>query len=440
MGGGILQLAAYGSQDEYLTGNPDITFFKVVYRKYTNFSMEVVEQNITGKITNGINNVESTIGRVGDLVHNMWLDINIPSGIITGGTNVSYTYNTGHAYIDEISVLIGDQEIDKHYGHYLDVYTELNDLDNREEAILNRTRTIAKTGLAGDKLKSLQLYVPLKFWFNKHPGLAVPLVCLQYHDLKIKLLTRKTLDLFNATDGTIALTNDETIDTKLYANYIFLDTEERRRFAQTTHDYLIEQLQYNKPTYKELVKSASVELVFNHPIKELIWTIQNNTVTTSSTTTIDSMKNQAVDGDAGTTTISNANDYFYYGVRSGTDQDNINNGNNSIKLLAPFSSMTIKMNNTKRFPPLKASYFKHMERHRAGYKINKDSTNVFCYSFSLKPGEYQPSGTCNFSRLDSVSMEFTKSVTNSQDRINVYAINYNILRIMSGMGGLAYSN
>ena len=435
MGGGILQLAAYGSQDEYLTGNPDITFFKIVYRKYTNFSMEIIEQSYTGKISSGINKVESTIERIGDLVYNMWLDINIPRNVITGGTNVSYTYNTGHAYIDEISVLIGDQEIDKHYGHYLDVYTELNDLDSREEAMLNRTRTIANNGLTGDTIKSLQLYVPLKFWFNKNPGLALPLICLQHQDLKIKLKTRSTLDLFNSTAGTIAL-GDKTIDTKLYANYIFLDTEERRRFGEHTHDYLIEQLQYTNDNYK-----SSVELVFNHPVKELIWTIQNNNVTTSAVTQIDSMKNHAVtnkDGKNGG--VINHNDYFFYGVRSGSDIDNINNGNTSIDLLAPFSSMTLKMNNTKRFSPQKASYFKHMERHRSGYRINKDSTNVFCYSFSIKPGEYQPSGTCNFSRLESVSMEFTKSSGNTQNSINIYAINYNILRIMSGMAGLAYSN
>ena len=435
MGGGILQLAAYGSQDEYLTGNPDITFFKIVYRKYTNFSMEIVEQIFTGKLTKGVNKIESTIGKVGDLVHNMWFDISIPENVITGGTNVSYTYNTGHAYIDEISVLIGDQEIDKHYGHYLDVYTELNDINNKEEPMLNRTRTLANNGLEGATIKSLQLYVPLKFWFNKNPGLALPLICLQHQDLKIKFTTRSTLGLFNATTGTLAL-GANTIDTKLYANYIFLDTDERRRFAEHTHDYLIEQLQYTNTTYK-----SSVELVFNHPVKELVWTIQNNNVATTAATTIDSMKNHSVTDDNGKNAgVLNHNDYFFYGVRSGTDIDNINNGNTSINLLAPFSAMTLKMNNTIRFASQKASYFKHMERYRSGYRINKDSTNVFCYSFSIKPGEYQPSGTCNFSRFESVSMEFTKSSSNTQDRINIYAINYNILRIMSGMAGLAYSN
>ena len=504
MGGGLIQLVAYGSQDVFLTGNPQITFFKVVYRRHTNFSMEAVESSFNGTVDNSANNLDAVIYRNGDLISEMWLDINIPEGNIfkidnsdTDTTNyIKYTPNTGHAYIDNVEIEIGGETIDKHYGHWLDVYQELTDKDQHENDFLNKPKTSTINYLlnkpngelntdgsdkAGNDNKhadtKLQLYVPLKFWFNRNPGLSLPIVALQHHEVKIKLRTRALRNLLvtgktdwtwptttpslignGKTNNTILAGADTTskLNTKLFVNHIFLDTEERRRFAQLSHEYLIEQLQYQNTTY-----SSSVELVFNHPIKELIWTIQKNTVTQTDSTGLntDIGLNTPVPGRYGAAeaaggkkvaaapiyskfkadvSFSNKQDYFNYNCGETTNQESITNG---YRENVHFDTLALKINGIDRFTAQKPSYFTRMQPYLCGHRVS--GKPIYVYSFALKPEEHQPSGTCNFSRLDNSSLSITSPSNTSAsgcDIINIYAINYNILRIMSGMAGLAYAN
>jgi len=431
MGGGLMQLVAYGAQDIYLTGNPQIAFFKVVYRRHTNFSMEAIQQTLNGNVAVGGSTVTSTISRNGDLVSNLWLDVKLRSTTLaaTTASYLNWTNNTGHAFVKECEIEIGGQRIDRHYGHWLDVLNELSDHTEDEWPGLNKhaaknaylkSQTTVVAG--GANMDNMQLYVPLKFWFCRNPGLALPLIALQYHEVKVKLTTRNINALVNASIGATAVGNAAPTVT-LWADYIYLDTDERRRFAQVSHEYLIEQIQRETGT-----APVSQKLNFNHPVKELIWTIQASSTAVEKTSTgdnIDATLN--IDG----TVATEGNDYFCYSsANSNAEVINGKSANES------FGTMKLQLNGHDRFATRNASYFRLCQPLQAGHKV--PTKHVYCYSFALKPEEHQPSGTCNFSRIDNAKMIFTGTVT-STDLI-VYAINYNVLRIMSGMGGLAYSN
>ena len=387
MGGGLMQLVAYGAQDIYLTGNPQITFFKVVYRRHTNFSMESIEQTINGNIAAG-SRVTSTISRNGDLVYRLFYEVD---GTTDAG-NVKVA-NIGAAVFDNVEIEIGGQRIDRQTGQWMHVWSALT--QENSSRILAGTDGKSGTlfqelaGMGGCKevavntTQAFDLKVPLQFWFCRNPGLALPLIALQYHEVKV------VTTFSDVTGG-----NAGALDAKLWADYIYLDTDERRRFAQVSHEYLIEQVQFQAAAGP----SVSTELNFNHPVKELIWT-----------------------------------NGFAKGVMTSLG-----------------GAYQLKLNGHDRMSSRDTSYFckQQIWMHHTGCggvdqtgdagAVGGGTSNEYIavYSFALKPEEHQPSGTCNFSRIDNAQLH---SGTTSESR-DVFAVNYNVLRIMSGMGGLAYSN
>ena len=432
MGGGLMQLVAYGAQDIYLTGNPQITFFKVVYRRHTNFSMEAIKQTFNGTIGTGASTVTATISRNGDLVSRLWLDVDITVPAATDATTNPYsalTNNTGHAFVKECEIEIGGQRIDRHYSQWLDIWNELTDHDEAEWLGLNK-HSANKSYLQGSKLASEThtLYVPLPFWFCRNPGLALPLIALQYHEVKVKLTTRDTLALVN-TNGTAKSATGVKCD--LWADYIYLDTDERRRFAQVSHEYLIEQLQKESGTM-----SSSKSLNFNHPVKELIWVVQDDAYVVEGAgvaADANALLNTQLGGG------TKGSDYFNYSVAD--DSKGGKEFISGVDSREGFGTMKLQLNGHDRFAARDASYFRTCQPIQAGHKV--PSKHIYCYSFALKPEEHQPSGTCNFSRIDKAKMLFTASTgftLDTDSQLTVWAVNYNVLRIMSGMGGLAYSN
>ena len=278
MGGGLMQLVAYGAQDIYLTGNPQITFFKVVYRRHTNFSMEAIQQTLNG--TAGYNqSVTATISRNGDLIHRMTVE-HLPSP----GNNISYCANYASTLLKEVELEIGGQKIDKHFGHFMEAWSELTQ-PNPGGAVATQIITSAEgkrtggtlfqstTGMGGVNGSANTdaategagvMFIPLQFWFCRNPGLALPLIALQYHEVKV------ILDHTLGTNGLTSVTSNI-----LWCDYIYLDTDERRRFAQVSHEYLIEQVQEQSSAVtggNQAVVSNTVDLNFNHPVKELIFT------------------------------------------------------------------------------------------------------------------------------------------------------------------------
>jgi hypothetical protein len=354
MGGGLLQLVAYGAQDVYLTGNPQITFFKVVYRRHTNFSIESIQQTFNGSA--GPNKrVTCQISRNGDLVHKLY--------VVFDSTATSTV--DARDYIKKVEVEIGGQLIDRQYGDWMKIWNELTLPAGKKEGYDTMVKNAV--GATGKR------YVPLEFWFCRNIGLALPLIALQYHEVKINI------EFGNAAAG-------EFTDATLWADYIFLDTDERRRFAQLSHEYLIEQLQY---TGDETMTNGKLtaKLSFNHPVKELIW----------RTTALD-----------GTTPKESG----------------------SAKLM---------LNGNDRFAQRDAKYFTHVQPYQHHTNIPDTASYINVYSFALKPEEHQPSGTLNMSRIDTAQLQLTDGDSDGTTT-KIYAHSYNVLRILSGMGGLAYSN
>ena len=300
MGGGLLQLVAYGAQDVYLTGNPQITFFKVVYRRHTNFAVEAIAQTFNGTPGYG-QTVTCQISRNGDLINRVYLQVNLPKIDSTLNYVPAFAYNAGPRYVNyiglrlikSVTIEIGGQQIDKHYSDWLYIWNELS--------LPLGKRYAYDTMVGADKdltwAKNTNLYIPLEFWFCRNVGLALPLIALQYHEVKINIqFEQKEKCFITLNDSTTASLGEgyENITTgasllpsfteaSLWVDYIFLDTDERRRFAQLSHEYLIEQLQFTGSESVLAGTKMNPKLTFNHPCKELVWFIQKQVISDSAT-------------------------------------------------------------------------------------------------------------------------------------------------------------
>jgi len=408
MGGGLLQLVAYGAQDVYLTGNPQITFFKVVYRRHTNFAIEAIQQTFNGTPNFG-NRVTCQISRNGDLIHRVYLAV-----VDYSTTPINVCPYFGLRLINYVEIEIGGQKIDKHYSHWMYVWNELSLPVSKKDAY-------KKMVGANDKLKSLtnaNLYIPLEFWFCRNVGLALPLIALQYHEVKINILFETKDNCLGNTGELLDLTS-----TTLWVDYIFLDTDERRRFAQLSHEYLIEQLQFTgTESINDSATSIKPKLSFNHPCKELVWFCASSHSATKAT-----INNNWVNYSTGVNGYDAGNSELFKETSAITSTN-------------PIKTAKLVLNGNDRFSARPGSYFNLIQPFQHHENIPSNS-GINVYSFALKPEEHQPSGTLNMSRIDTavLNLDVTSSMTGSKN-LHVYAVNYNVLRILSGMGGLAYSN
>ncbi len=454
MGGGLMQLVAYGAQDIYLTGNPQITFFKVVYRRHTNFSMEAIEQTFNGSADFG-KRVTCTVSRNGDLMHRVYLQVTIPKAEVNGEQGRWLNY-LGHVLIKYAEVEIGGQRIDKHYGDWMHIWNELSQESGKKAGYANMIGNVpsltswdSATNAATFK-PEMDLYIPLEFWFCRNPGLALPLIALQYHEVKINLEFRSQSECCNN------LKPASLEAASLFVDYIYLDTDERRRFAQVSHEYLIEQVQF---TGDESVSSVSnkIKLNFNHPCKELIWVVQKDEVLDASggkqwfnyTDAVDTSYKTGTPSDpygGGMTggryvLAGEAADALEFPTSTGTAAGSYLKWTDKDMGFNPVFSAKLQLNGHDRFSERMGRYFNLVQPYQ--HHTNVPATGINVYSFGLKPEEHQPSGTCNMSRIDNATLQLTltaNTVDSSDAKVRVYATNYNVLRIMSGMGGLAYSN
>jgi hypothetical protein len=432
MGGGLMQLVAYGAQDIYLTGQPQITFFKSVYRRHTNFAIESIQQTINGSVTAG-SRVSVTISRNGDLLKNLWIQYD-PALLIPSGAT-SLASDLGHSIINLLEIEIGGQLIDRHYGLWLTIWRDLTEENgtgaqgtlaaNGAEPATNNATVAPSTkyqrmtythqggvGVTNTTAGPTEAYIPMRFWFCRNPGLAIPLIALQYHEVKFNIqFALASAVLFPATTSLLNLSG---CNLQVYGDYVYLDTTERRQFAQNAHEYLIDQLQFQQETSSGTTQSNTIRLNFNHPVKELIFCGTPLPPTSSGST------NNVYGGatPAPIVPIGNAN-----GTNATTTQ----------------MQSKIILNGTDRFTMRNLKYFTRNQIWdcHTGFGATAIPDSVAVYSFALRPEEHQPSGTCNFSRIDTAQLYFTGDYVAA---LNIYAVNYNVLRIMSGMGGLAYSN
>ena len=462
MAGGLMQLVAYGAQDVYLTGQPKVTFFQAVYKRYTNFAMEAIQQTVNGSSTSG-SRVSVTIARNGDLVGDMWLQLQ-PNTSAMPSTYSNNVLKDGswlaERAISAVELTIGGQRIDKHYQTWFRLYAEVFLAESQKIAYGKMASISNPTADANTSF----VYLPLIFFFNRNPGLFLPLIALQYHEVR--------LDFDLAAGSTLGYTNYfGTNPIQVWANYVYLDTEERRRFAQKGHEYLIEQVQHTGGDSMTTSASASsaqtVRLTLNHPVKELIWCYQSPLSTDTNALWNFSQNVSSVNisssADPGFSVAEPVPGFFplphtvgaprllygadptitsiYWteeGLSLGPD------GATGAKMSAgPLQTFKLVLNGQDRFATQNSKYFNQYQPFK--YHSGTPYPGIYVYSFALKPEEHQPSGTCNFSRIDNAQVSaqlkpYPDVATRSTLNQKLYAVNYNILRIQSGMGGLAFSN
>jgi hypothetical protein len=505
-----MQLVAYGAQDVYLTGNPQITFFKVVYRRHTNFAMESIQQTFNGTADFG-KRVSCTISRNGDLIHRMYLQVDIPAVDISG-TSFRWIDSLGHFLISTAELQIGGQRIDFHYGDWLEIFNELtlpSGLKAGYQRMIGNTYSLTTTegGSAGTIEKpQTTLYIPLQFFFCRNPGLALPLIALQYHEVVINIEFARSASCYMAAtnvSATPTLLNPNLQNASLYVDYIYLDTDERRRFAQVSHEYLIDQLQF---TGEETFTGSTFKsrLNFNHPVKELVWVVQRSDVVdnnvnqwcnyttqrcvdgavvdyndtglnvwsnnqyATTTQTVAGLSDAGIFGGRETGIANqwageNALNYGGLGAATGATGNALyatsatagavpTTGSNQLTNPHVFGgpgaqncvwAAKLLLNGHDRFSERKGTYFNLVQPYQHHTNI-PESPGINVYSFAVKPEDHQPSGTCNMSRIDNATLLLSVhpdiASSNLVKKLRVYAVNYNVLRIMSGMGGLAYSN
>lgn len=568
MAGGLMQLVAYGAQDVYLTGNPQITFFKVVYRRHTNFSMECIEVNLNGNPDFGRTSTV-TITRNGDLITQIYLLVRLPAVVPSSAdSKFAWVRKLGHALIRSVEVEIGGSRIDRQYGTWLQIWWEL--AHHAGDNVRGFNKMIGDvpelTEYSNEASPEYNLFVPLKFWFNRHVGLALPLIALQYHEVRLHFHFSRIEELIvsNAAFRASDLKDISMRDALLLVDYIYLDSEERRRFAQVGHEYLIEQLQF---TGEESAQNLTqkYKLDYNHPTKELFWALKNGNYTSGknflcysdsddwasmleecackilldsivllpgSICDVDQYGNPHVvspgeeppsSGDwepfspedsaytkngkvfvcnecpdkclwINTSSLAvkskpgyNLTDMIWADIHVDkncnikcanvkTDLtvrdlsfpvdeliDTRANSSDDVSVYEwfnfgllidgtgnPVEAALIQLNGHDRFDRREGSYFNYVQTEE--FHTNTPSDGVNVYSFALHPEQHQPSGTCNLSRIDNTQLTlwFADSTyapglpqlnfLGPDNRLFIYAVNYNVLRVMSGMGGLAYSN
>ena len=546
-----MQLVAYGAQDVYLTGNPQITFFKVVYRRHTNFSMECIEQPLDSARFGGRHTVQ--VLRNGDLAGRMYLKTVLPS--LPAG--VAWCRRPGHAVLNYIECTVGGSQVDKHWGQWYDLWYELTHTVDQERGYNKMVGDVSELTTVGSATPVYTLYVPLQFWFNRNTGLALPLIALQYHEVRFNIEFNSLADCVVKKVGK-TLPSVDLSATSILVDYIYLDQEERRRMAQVGHEYLIEQVQHNGE--ESLTgQRQKFKLDFNHPCKELIWAVRGGDFSSTSnkfvtyyngnaTETLDraaqnvaygmvavnptdptgtgwvEVKNStSVSGETVTTgtvglinvttggvtftfVVTNASSDSYSGdnlwvngaalpdvsskvtditvnvtvpagqtqpkaitladvtvnahsltladvskpvpntgdVRFANDDVNVSQPSNYGLDLAgngnPVSVAKIQLNGHDRFDEQDGDYFNYVQPYQHHTRTPADGVNV--YSFGLHPEQHQPSGTANLSRIDTTQLflTFSGELTIDGSLLWIFAFSYNVFRIMSGMGGLAYAN
>jgi hypothetical protein len=411
--GGLLQLVALGKQDVFLTGNPQMTWFKFVYRRYTNFAIEAVEMYSDNKPDFG-KKVSWLVPRSGDLLGPCILEIELPPLYLASDNSAaSYVNSVGHALIQEISLSIGEQEIDRQTGEFMEIWSNLTTTESQKFGfwdMIGKVDGYSQPTLFGP----LKLYVPLQFFFNRNPGLCLPLLALQYHPVRINITFRPLQEMFwspqfaqGCTD--LAVKQASITDCTLWGDYVYLDVEERRRFVSAAHEYLIEQVQFT--SYISLPAATSqtaVPIEFNHPVRELLWVLQ-------------------------TQTARNNHEWFNFSSLS------ISETGVRTDLLA---NAVLQLDGFDRFQVRDAPYFRLVQPWQRHTTIPSDDF-IYLYSFAIRPEELQPCGSFNASRIDSIVLQIQTNQATVPARpnctIRIYAHNHNVLRVVDGFGGVLFT-
>lgn len=447
MGIGFLQISVRSSQDNYLIGNPQFSFFKAVYRRHTNFALEPYLLPLQGDTTNPWNKkFNLKIPKNGDLLYRIYLQFTLKGAGSSSPYNFSDFPISAFGLINYIDMYIGDQFIDRQYGEWMHIFGETYTSPGKNK-LLSQMIKINRESTSSNQV----VYIPLFFWFCRNAGLALPLLALSFSDIRLEINFNSQQVALNSTPTDVEITQVQAI-----TEYVHLDTEEKKLFASANHDYLIEQVQYNIANSVPLHSSGlgvqgllsnteyerkvfGFDLRFNHPVKELFWVLQDSN-----------------NGDEDKTPKGNNLFNFWRNFKVYRDQ--------IINATLCLNGKDIWEYETGNFYRSLEGYINH---EGSGYELysddrtetyyTPDGSGIYKYSFALYPQRHQPSGTLNFSGLDKAQLKirvyrdpdnfWIDPVTNqpleqniTSKMLKIYAVNYNILRISSGQGGLLFSN
>lgn len=559
MPGGLIQIVAYGAQDLFLTGIPEITFFKFLYKRYTNFAMDFIELNLDGNKNFG-EEISCEIPKNGDLIKNLFLKISLPSvslpktesnddivnqyyndltladtliqnfnnfiyyiyqciilandglnnfnenfdniytsintyldsnkdfllqknivgddinnqfnitshiliiynlnenqiikknklklliesyinksynilknlqddysnkkilyeNSLNNNYNFSWTNNIGWNILSKVELEIGGFIIDRTYNQYLYIWNQLFNSKFKQNDF-DKLFSLSSSAYTYDNTNktNFDLYIPITLFFNKDYCLSLPIISIKHQTVIIKFKINKLSNLIytnydlNDIDSKIKISN-----IKLLTNFIYLDNDERIKFSNSNHEYIIEQT--NQYQYKNLKNNdLNLELNFNHPTKYIIWTNQKE-----SDINLYNLHNEY-------SSIINYEITDSYPNITSTKNNSINFAN-------------LQLNGIDRSIPYDGNYYNYVTPYEHNLSSSNDGINL--YSFSLNPNQLQPSGSCNFSKLNkkflkiSLNQDFLNRLEdNDYILTNIFSVNYNVLRFKKGMASLAFS-
>lgn len=508
MTGGIMQLVTQGAQDIYLVGNPSITYFKTVYKRHTPFGTEYINLFFDPAATfTPTQQTKATceIDRNGDLVYDTYVTYELPAIFTNNKIPFSWAESVGTKIINEASVRFDGTQIDIQTGDYMKVYYDLAHSGTEQFKFNRLIGNIPELQNSGQNLSddindqdlailAYKLYIPLQFWFCTDPGSAVPLIALQYNKMYLDITFNQLNDLirigsppvspqrlfgdYDNTDFNLTIRNyllsqgyDQTNviyyftqnnwkgNSNILANYIFLGDDERQMFAQTSHEYLITQTQFN--FFQGLKKGPNtVGTTFNHPVSEVIWYLTRDDlnlyndwynftgiINTDSSSLYQYLRKIPIYNNSYINT-SQQKLTSDYGPLIKEQNSILTTAYTNIQLQTYFGgyfnimeSFQPILNNNDRAQVFDANFYSNLTQWR--YHHGATQQPVYILPFGLKPGALQPSGTQNFSRLD--NQYFKINIANQfpiEEKFNCYmfARNYNVLRIMGGIGSIVFSN
>jgi len=451
MTGGNLNLASnQGTGDDILSINPQITFFKKVYKRHTNFGLETRQiSNSTNSSVNFGESVTYTIEKTGSLINNMYIEFTlpptvkssgkvdtitipaVPGGIVENWEDYCHYVNAvGYAILNEVKLEIDGNIIDKHNGLWYDIWNELTDPMRKEWSLVGK-KDDTEPGNFAQTLKS-RYYVPLKFYFNRNPGLSFPIFLLDENKVKVKLSLNNVKQLVTCDvitgqnlvfDDTAKITNF-----KFFTNYVFLDQAEENRIRNNLpNEYLIETVDMKE----NINENGLSKIILNNPVKEIIWVVRHTSRISSGSEAIIPKKN--------TETSVHPNDLFNYSLHA----ENANLGYGSFDT---FKTAKFTISNQDRIEETDATHFRTLQpyNHHSNVPggINKNETHkyIYSYSFALHPEEYQPSGSYNFTKADDDLKITFKGLGNSTAdnndfinyRVDLFAFHYKFLSVYDG--------
>ncbi len=439
----------------------------MVYRRHTNFATECQPMYFDGTPNFG-QRITCLVPRRGDLLGRVYLDVTLPQIYDASGNPLSYTNSVGHALISEITFEVGEQEIDRQTGEWMEIWTQmttpagqrdaLNQMIGRLDQYIEPQTSFPppannQTIAPGPQEAGLRLLIPLQFYFCNNPGLYIPLLALQYSPIRINITLTPLQQLFWVNPYNYPAivpdpANDQSnwkpacqisvdctsqiVNMMLWGEYVYLDTEERRMFVSASHEYLIEQVQYTPPyalTAQQTTATISIE--FNHPIKEFFFVAQRDE-------------------------MINRNEWFNYSSLAILEPVNttyvtpyLNPLQNPTGRTDLISLAKLQLDGYDRFPNRNPLYFR-LEQPYDRHTTTPVQAYIYNYCFALRPEDSQPTGTMNASRIDSIvwQIQMNPILSNPlipawQQRgpchIVVYGHNYNVFRVINGFGGLLFT-